>query len=458
MAAAQKPGGAIPPSPPPPPPVPVSGITPARKAIAPSLTEEPKGLRPEQAFADRQKAAIAKATGEGQKQQDAAAGEDAAPPPKAKPAATAAEPATSGKAPTAAAAKAPASAEVSPSSSTATDGGKTVEAPKAVYDFASLKKWSEENPEDAAKLFKIPEDTRQEWIRLKNRERKVKENIRGEHEKTMAEARAERQAAEEARQAIDTAAGKLGPIADLWEAVAEKVAADPSNPQVDFEAADAAFLENAKISIDDYMRLRARRSIGSSSDAVRLRVENQKLKRELAGKPSDTLKTTAAGESTKKDEAATAPPAAAKTNARDWSGELDGKHKLKQLDGWNDMLDVEMRKYRDSDTDEYDADPNEIADKLLKREIARMMEDDPPADPPQRSRTQAAKPAQTRPVVKPRDSGDGVPSAASLTPRMTAPDDEKDEVQLRGGKKLTWSQIQNRAITRAQQRARGEIE
>ena len=191
---------------------------------------------------------------------------------------------------------------------------------KKGYSLAALH--TQEVEGGALCTFKIPEDTRSEWIRLKNRERKVKENIRGEHEKTMTEARAERQAAEEARQAIDSAAGKLGPIADLWEAVAEKVAADPSNPQVDFEAADAAFLENAKISIDDYMRLRARRSIGSSSDAVRLRVENQKLKRQLEGKPSDALKTTQKETSAAVETSAAAEasvPAKGKA-ARDWSG------------------------------------------------------------------------------------------------------------------------------------------
>lgn len=428
-----------------PPPVPVSGISPARRAIAPQLTEEPKGVNPARELAQRQKDAMARFEGDKLKANDAEAGEDAATPPKA-PAATAtpvpkpkADPGvpSDGKAPAASvgdgkseAGKAAAKADES-SSATSED------APHR-YELKSLKKWAEAHPDEAAeigvKLFRLPADTTQEWIRIKNRERKARENIRGENETGLAAIKAEREAMEAAAAAMDGAAGKLAPIADLWEAVAEKVAADPQNPQIDFEAADAAFMENAKIPIDDYMRLRARRSIGSGTDAVKLRVENAKLKRALEGKASDQVKTTPAESPTPaKVEAGTADSAGKgkSKQAKDWSGELPAKHKLRQFENWNELLDGEMRRYFDADTKDYDADPEEIANKILKREVERMMEDSPDAgdDLPPKPKPTANGAARSNGHAKPKPK-DGIPDAAELTPRARKakdPDDDQED-------------------------------
>lgn len=439
-----------------PPSVPMSGVAAPRVAIAPSLTEAPKGQSPEKAFADRSRAAIAKATGQSQKDQDAAAGEDAATPPKPKAPTTAAASTSaksslpaSGAASTAPTGKASAqpSAKLKEASSPDAPGTSTDSPAPAelTYDLRSLKKWAEDHPEEAAETLKklghLPADQTGEYIKLKNKQRKVREEIQGLHATTMAEARAEREQAEAARQAMDGAAGKLAPIADLWEAVREKVVADPSNPQLDFEAADAAFLENSGIAIDDYMRLRARKSIGSGSDAVKLRVENAKLKRELA-KPAEERKTTAAGSNTPKDEAGTAEPAAkAPKNVKDWSDELPGKHKLRQIAGWNALLDTEMRKLYDPDTKDYDGDPEAIADKLLKREIARMMEEEPDDE--------TVKPKPRAP--KPKDA---VPPASTLRPKAPKPAaaaDDGDEDAPKG-----YADRQKWAIARAMRRARGE--
>lgn len=476
MATAPKASPAAPPPLPAPPPVPVSGITPARKAIAPTLTEEPKGQSPEKAFAERQRAAIAKATGQSQKAEDAAAGEDAAPPPKA-PATkstskTSAEnstsaPSASSKSPTSkpSADSSTSPADTSKNSTPATalekpaDTATPAPAAEPVYDVRSLKKWAEQHPEEAAeireKVFGLPADTREEWIRLKNRSRKLKAEVSSAGEKSVAEARAERVAAEQAKAAIDGAATKLAPIADLWEAVAEKMAADPDNPQIDFEAADAAFQENAKISIDDYMRLRARRAIGSGPDAVKLRAENARLKRELAGKPSDAIKPKAADSPAEKEDAGTAEPAAmAKPkDEKDWTTELGEKHNLRGIENWNSLLDKEMRKYLDSDTGDYDADPEEVADRILKREIERMMADDPddaPATKPRPKPNGAAKPnGQAKPKAR-----DAVPPASELRPKakVAAVDDEEGDAPKGFAQRQAW------AIQRAMKRARGEIE
>lgn len=459
MAGTPKPAAATPPALPTPPPVPMSGITPARKAIAPTLTETPKGSDPVKELAQRQREAIAKHTGQAQKAQDDAAGEDAAPPPKAKVETAATTPPTSK--PSASNSKPAGDTSTKSTPDTASEKPADTATPaepsrEQRYDLTSLRKWAEKNPEEAADVFAklgtLPADSRGEWIRLKNRERKLKEGIHAERETTLTQAKAERQAAEEAKQAIDAAAGKLAPIADLWEAVAEKIAADPENPVIDFEAADAAFQENAKISIDDYMRLRARRHIGSAPDAVKLRAENARLKREIAGKPSDAIKVPKAEEAPTEKEAAGTAASSAKVNgkaARDWSGELAGKHKLRQFDGWNALLDAEMRKHYDPDLEEYSADPDEIADKILKREIEAMSTELEPesAVKPKPKPNGSTKPAAS---AKPKPA----PSAAQLTPKLSENDADDDAVV--GG--MTWAQRQSRAIARAMARARGELE
>src|SRR5262245_22042432 len=61
MATAGKaPAAAMPPAPPPPPPVPMSGVNAPRKAIAPQLSETPKGADPQRELAQRQSAAMQK--------------------------------------------------------------------------------------------------------------------------------------------------------------------------------------------------------------------------------------------------------------------------------------------------------------------------------------------------------------------------------------------------------------
>lgn len=471
MAAPQAKAAASPPPLPPPPPVPVSGITPARKAIAPTLTDEPKGNNPQRELAERQRAAMAKHTGETQAARDAAAGEDAAPPPKAS------TPTTAQKTPTASAiaasgkdgsssdSKTPAASSGSgkPASSqteagkAAEPGSETSEDATHRYDLKSLRKWAEQHPEDAAEAFtklgSLPADTREEWIRIKNRERKARENIRGEHVKSAAELQALRDEAKASEVAMNGAAGKLAPIADLWEAVREKIAADPQNPQPDFEAADAAFLENSGISIDDYMRLRARRAIGSSSDAVRLRVENRKLQRQLEAQASAPETKPADSPTSDEKGAGTAEPAGkAKRKERDWSDELPAKHKLRSIEGWNTLIDAEMRRYHDPDADTYDADPEEVANKILKREIERMTEDSPDDDAPAVKTNGHAK-SKT-------PARDGVPSAAELRPK-TAPkrapvvvdDADADDAAPKGfAARQAW------ALKRHEQRRRGELE
>lgn len=478
--AAAAPAAAAPP--PPAPQTPVSGIQPPRRAIAPQLGDEPKGINPVKELEQRQRAAIAKHAQGQQAAEDAGAREGAAPPPKAKPVAASAEAATSaGKTPAA-----PQTGSTKPGStipaggktadggvSGAADGGDSAgdsadgagdaggspEASRARaprYDVQSMRKWAEENPEEAAllreKVFALPADTNSEWIRLKNAGRKQRERLRAENEAQLSEAKrlADQAAADKAE--MLGAADKLGPIGDLFAAVADKVRENPESPDLDFDAGDAAFQELTGLELDTYMRLRARKRMGGGGpEAARLRVQLAKERRELQVLKA---KEAPASKEEAKPEAEDVPePPKGKQRApqHDWSGEIDAKHKIRQLDGWQLKLDDEMRKFFDPDTRDYDEDPEKAADRVLKREIEAMAEEFEEEAPPPKPRKPAAgaKPPPAPPPRKPKASADGVPSAAELTPSMD-PDESNHPVVQKWEKRKNW------ALDRAMRRARGE--
>jgi hypothetical protein len=450
----------------------VSGIQEQRKTLAPSLTETPKGQNPERDLAARQRAAIEKATGQRQEAEDAAAREAPAPPPKAgKDAASQPSSTTSGKTADSAdsASKPPAKApketpqetdSQSDTSSAEAAGGKTASERRPRIDLQSYKRWAEENPEQAAEIgkyvYKLPETS--DWIGLKNKQRKVRTEIQAERDAAAKQNEAQLAAIKAESEAIQQATSKLSPIADLWIAVAEVIKANPDNPNppIDFDAADAAFLENSGIDIDTYARLRARRRVGSTPEAAKLRIQNQKLQRELAAKQAPAAEKVA--EKTESKEAAPAPDSTTKQRQpqHDWTGEIDAKHKLRQLDGWQLKLDDEMRRFYDADTQDYSEDPEAAADRVLKREIEAMMpEDEEPAPVPRKvapknGKTLGERPAPAaKPKPKAAQSAPGIPSAAELTPNNDDPHESKLE--------KNWGKRKNWALERAMARARGEL-
>jgi hypothetical protein len=253
---------------------------------------------------------------------------------------------------------------------------------------------------------------------------------------------------------MDGAAEKLGPIADLWEHVAEKVRANPQAPEIDFDAGDAAFQENAGIDLDTYMRLRARARMGGGGpEAARLRVELAKTRREIAkAKPAEAP---ASKEDPKPEAETEAEPSKGKTRVpqHDWSGEVDAKHKIRQLDGWQLKLDDEMRKFYDADSKDYDEDPEKAADRVLRREIEAMAAEFEEEDAPPVRRASPNTVPNAPPPPKPRrkvDNSRGVPDASALVPRMSTPDDDKHPVIQNFEKRKAW------ADDRWMRRARGE--
>lgn len=422
-----------------PPPGPVSGIQPQHKALAPSLVDMPTNApNPVKEAADRQRAAIEKLTGKNDRSAVEAATEDAAPPPKA-PVNGKSSPSSEKTAPAASTASTPASAKTEapkPAESTSPESATAVEtAPKGPrYELKSFRKWAEEHPEEAAEIgkavYKLGEEPATEWIRLQNKRRKMVEGMNKERDKTLAEAKAEREQAAAMNEAATKAVGALTPIADLWEAVRER----PDNP--DFDAADAAFHENTGLSIDDYMRARARRGI-VSPDVAKLKAENARLKREAAAKPTDPAKA--------KDEPKAAEPEkkAEPVTELDWSTEIPKGHKLRNLAGWEGKLAAEMKKYHDADLDEYSADPEDIADKVLKRELASFSDDEPDDEIGKKIKQTVKVAAKPKPKLTPA-------VAAKKKPVAELPDDDGAEPKGMAAR-TAW------ALDRAQRRARGEV-
>jgi hypothetical protein len=294
------------------------------------------------------------------------------------------------------------------------------------YDVKSMKKWVEQHPEEAAELrvhvFGADQDATQDWVKLQNKKRKMKDELRSEKERSAAETAAERAQAKADRELAESAAAQLRPIVDLWQGATRKDSNGNAFP--DFDLVDAAFENVAKMPLDSYLRLRARRGV-SNPEGAKMRAENARLVRELealktnGGSAPDGRRPEAnappegsngaagatANGATPAPPKVTAPAASADFEAK-WGDDVPKTHKLRNIAGWAGKLDAEMSKYHDEELDEYSRDPEDVADRVLKRELAALAEDDdeeqgaPPARKtakpvtPKRKVAKSAEPAE----------------------------------------------------------------
>lgn len=279
-----------------------------------------------------------------------------------------------------------------------------------------MKKWAEQNPEQAAELrihvFGADQDSTQEWIKVQNKKRKMKDELRTEREKTLAEAAAERAAAKADREAAEGAAGALRPVLDLWQGATRKD--QQGNIIPDFDTVDNAFEQVAKMPLDTYLRLRARRGV-SNPEQARLRAENARLQRELeaakggsAGAAAPVAQQTASPPSVPAEQPAAAPVPIPKTDFEaKWGDDIPKGHKLRQIADWAAKLDAEMSEYHDAELDEYSRDPEDVAAVVLRRELAALTEDDepPPAPKPKAKHSTPAKRAANGKELPPPPKG-----------------------------------------------------
>jgi hypothetical protein len=353
------------------------------------------------------------------------------------------------------------STEATEASASDASGG---EARGPRYELKAFKKWTEENPEQAAELAKavFQIDVDEGFIKLQNKARRIKGEIR--EQRTAAEKAAQDKlaAAQAAQAEAEQIAGSLRYMADMWGAAQRKD--DQGRVIIDFDTADECFRQNmGGISIDDYMRQRARRGV-SSPELARERASRLRLEAELAQLKGNNGAARGAQEAngaaasvpgaahgTPEADKPAAAPAAPTTNPEElWGDELPKTHQLREFRGWADELHREMQRHYDETLDEYSVDPEEIADKLLQRKIAAFQPEE--QEPAPARRAPAKKPNTPKNRQRPAATG-AVPSAAELTPRGRRPaskDDLADDAPADYVSRERW------ALDRAQRRLRGE--
>ena len=301
----------------------------------------------------------------------------------------AATPATSEATPTAPAAgagdtSAPASAE-------ATER----KAPQPRYDSDSFKAWARNNPDKAAEVLGLSKADANAYIKLQNRERKFYE----EQSTKQAELEAARKATEDGHKSIqkliDEQNATVQPVMDLvsiGQASAKSIksaleaasgnfqAADFSG--VDFGATDDLFEHVHGISFDDYARARARQGLKVSPQDRALRLENERLRKQLAAKPTEQAAAAPI-------EQAPATPAAAATKASDlaWvASTLADDHPARELRDWDKRILAALG------TDE-SMTLEDAADQVLEESRAKLA----PAPATPARRPPAARPPTTPP-------------------------------------------------------------
>lgn len=334
------------------------------------------------------------------------------------------------------------------------------------YDLKSFRKWAEENPEQAAEIgeavFKVNGDIKQEWIRVQNKVRKIKGEARTEREKAIADAKAERDAATAAKERAEQIASGLKPMADMW-AASQRKGAD-GNPAPDFDMIDESFQRNTGgLTIDDYMRMRARRGVASPElareRATRLRLEAElaQLRNTQGGNAPEKANGAAetrdnAGGAVVPASAPAAAPAAPSPDASElWGGELPKGHALRKFAGWENDLHQEMQRFYDADLDEYSKDPEDVADAVLQRKLAELQPE--PEEPAPRRVAAPKRPNTPRRRAEPADA---VPSASALTPRAPRGHRPATQDDLSDSGPTDMVSRERWALERAQRRLRGE--
>lgn len=284
------------------------------------------------------------------------------------------------------------------------------------------------------------EDPKQEWIRQTARSRKMKEEQRERVAKAEEALAAKERAANEQLQLAETTANQLRYLTEMWGAFQGK---DPNGQRIiDFDAADEAFRQNSGgLSIDEYVRARARRGV-SNPEAAKERAERRRLELELQrlngatkALPEGAASSTAEGAPAAQPKAeGVAAPAASPGLHSDpeeyWNESLAADHPLRRLTGWGKLLDHAMLQWKDEDDEHsYSRDAEEIASEVFQRQIAKLTGGDGEPDkvavkPHARAKPQTprTRPAARRATAPAEDApptnvaGIGIP-AGKLVPR-----------------------------------------
>jgi hypothetical protein len=323
------------------------------------------------------------------------------------------------------------------------------------YEVKAMKKWAEEHPEEAAAIrrdvFGADESSTTEWIRVQNKKRKIKGELREERTRLMADVETVKAAAKAEADRVETHRTAVQPLVDLFQGGARKNARGEWEP--DFDAVDAAFEQCTQgLPLDQYMRMRARRGV-ANPESARMRAENARLQRELEAAKGASAKPAEDAPADAKPAAKPVAPAPTHAElAEKWGDEVPKKHPLRKIEGWAQALEDAMSAYHDEDLDEYSRDPEEVANEVLKAQLAELQGDD---DDEEEAPAPRAKPRVKVRGKLPAVGKDGLPDPASLRPKpsktapASAPGDDDEPKDFR--QRQAW------ALERHQRRARGEL-
>jgi hypothetical protein len=314
------------------------------------------------------------------------------------------------------------------------------------YDVKSIRDWARKHPEDAAEVakqvFHVDGNLAAEWIRVQNKHRK-RQTALDARDKELTERAAKQEA--EAKDTIET----LTPIASLFEAVnpdrgQEGGKFDPK--KIDFDAADQAWHDLTGVPIDEYMRHRARKGVAINPEQRALKLENERLKKQLEK---------AAPEEAKDD---TKPNGKAKEPAPElvgtkWESDIPEEHGLRQFAGWQKDLTKAMAPYHDEQMDEYSVDPETIADKLLLRKVKEFEVEEPEPEVKPKPKPPAARAPEPKPKPKAPASDDIIPADAYSYRKPAARTEPESEPAIPGD----YAKRKRLALDRHNRRMRGEL-
>lgn len=330
----------------------------------------------------------------------------------------------------------------------------------------------EDNPEKAAKLAKVFNvDVGEGFIKLQNKARKVKGDIDAKHTESEAKLRAHADKIASDLTKAEEIAGQVRWLGDMWAASTKKDEKGEFKP--DFDMIDEAFKQNTGgMDLDTYLRLRARRGV-SNPEAARLRAVTARQEQELAqlrgAKPKELPPENASGTPPAPAPAAAAPVSSAQAE-QVWGQEIPKTHQLRAFNGWAAELDQEMAKYHDEHLDEYSVDAEDIANEILQRKLAALAPAPAPAAKPKAPNGRPNTPRNRQPAPSSQPIGDGIPSAAEMTPKggplgqrpaarapvNHSPGTEEHIYDASGDAPKGYKERERWAMDRAARRARGE--
>jgi hypothetical protein len=239
--------------------------------------------------------------------------------------------------------------------------------PQPRYDSESFKAWARNNPEAAANVLGLAKADANAFVKLQNKERKRHEE-EARTKKEIAESRSLLQS--EAKKILD----EVQPVMDLTDAMRACVGDVKAGKSGDFDAGDQLFEQVFGLPFDDYARARARRGLSVTPEARALRLENERLRKQLETKE-------AKAEFDMVFENVPKPPKAPPKDTAWIASELGDDHPVREVGGWQEKIQAILDENVDEHGD-YTVTAEDAADQVLEGVRAKLLGNQAPAAKP----------------------------------------------------------------------------